>query len=127
MPWTAIPFHQGSAAIKQSLSSLLKISGIPSLIVLDCKTGNFISNTARDDVYNQGSKFGEQLIEKWKRKEHVPIDKSTELLSGSSQGGGFLWKMILLFARKPMYIVGMYFLIRKGLNYLEEIGKEEEL
>jgi nucleoredoxin len=86
MPWTSLP-TLGSSAIKQSLADSLKISGIPALVVLDAKTGHFISDNARFDVSNaHGNEVKcEALIDTWKKTEAVPIEEAQ--LSGSGSDG----------------------------------------
>ena len=86
MPWTALPML-GSSAVKQKLADSLQIRGIPALVVLDAKTGHFISDTARSDVSNahKDDEKSKELIEKWKNTEAVPIEEAQ--LSGSSPDG----------------------------------------
>src|SRR4051812_23397224 len=48
MPWLALPFDARDT--KEDLSSQFGIEGIPSLIVLDAKTGKVISKDGRRDV-----------------------------------------------------------------------------
>ena len=45
MPWLALPFEQRD--LKAKLSKKYKVSGIPSLILIDAKTGKTISNDGR--------------------------------------------------------------------------------
>ena len=49
MPWTTLPML-GTSEIKQKLADSLQITGIPALIVIDAKTGYFISDNARSEV-----------------------------------------------------------------------------
>lgn len=86
MPWLSLPVL-GSAEIKQKLSDSLQISGIPALVVLDAKTGHFISDTAKfdvGDVYEDEEK-SKALIEKWKNFEAVPIEEAY-FTGGGSEG-----------------------------------------
>lgn len=48
MPWLALPFDERE--LKDDLSEQFRIQGIPSLIVLDGKTGAIISDDGRRDV-----------------------------------------------------------------------------
>lgn len=86
MPFKSLPVHD-SAHIKQNIANKLKISGIPSLIVLEAKTGHFVTDQARMEVSAAGGS-GEELIQKWKDAEAVPIEEAQ--LSGNGQGG-LLW------------------------------------
>ena len=76
MAFKSLPVHD-SADIKQNIANKLKIFGIPSLIVLEAKTGHFVTNHARMEVLAvNGSEIGEELIQKWKDAEAVPIEKA---------------------------------------------------
>jgi nucleoredoxin len=97
MPWKSIP-PMDTVAIKSKLANDLRISGIPALIVLDAKTGNFVSDTARDDVMvaaGSGSKEQcEELVRKWKDADAVPIEEAQ--FSGSGPPG-LVWYVVLLY------------------------------
>jgi len=86
MPWKSIPPME-SAHIKQKLADRLKISGIPTLVVLDAKTGHFVSDWAKDEVVVAGSSDEKcaEVIKQWKEKESVPIEEAK--LSGAGKGG----------------------------------------
>lgn len=86
MPWKSLPVF-GSAAIKQKLADSLKISGIPTLVVLDAKTGHFISDTAKYDVESAvgNDEKSKSLIETWKKAEAVPFEEAK--LSGTGPDG----------------------------------------
>jgi nucleoredoxin len=77
MPFLSIPYVGGSAAIKTALSQTFKIKGIPTLVVVDAKTGEFVSNTAREQVTHQGKDKAKclALIEMWKTSERVPLSE----------------------------------------------------
>jgi nucleoredoxin len=86
MPWASLPI-MGSAPLKQKLADSLKLSGYPTVVVLDAKTGYFISDNAR---YEVSSVMGDdvkskELIASWKKKEAVPIEEAE--LSGSGPQG----------------------------------------
>ena len=89
MPWKSI-LMLDTAHIKQKLANDLKISGIPALIVLDPKTGSFVTDLARDQVMSAaGNKEKcDELIKTWKSTEAVPISEAQ--LSGSGAGGGLV-------------------------------------
>ena len=59
MPWLAIPY--GSPQIK-ALQQEFKVSGIPTLIVLD-RNGRVVSKSARTDV----TRHGEKAIDLWEK------------------------------------------------------------
>lgn len=62
MPWLALPFDERE--IKDELSSQFRIQGIPSLIVLDAKTGKIISNDGRTDVMREKGAVAAMWIKK---------------------------------------------------------------
>ena len=109
MPWLAIPSAQGSAAIKNNLAQTLKITGIPTLVIIDAKTGEFISGTARGDVTSVGNDASKrkELIESWKTKERVPLSEAN--LGGEQS---FLMQIIMFFARNPFYIFGLLYMFK---------------
>lgn len=87
MPFASLPVED-TAHIKQKLADMFKISGIPSLIVLDAKTGKFVTDLARNEVSSiSGADLekGKELIGKWKEVEAVPIEEAQ--LSGSGPPG----------------------------------------
>jgi nucleoredoxin len=89
MPWLAISMADPTyAAIKQDLSQTFGIRGIPSLVVLDAKTGAFITSSAREGVMRAGGdpKKGKALIEQWKGMERKPLSESSNASGG--KGGG---------------------------------------
>ncbi|KAJ4755345.1 Nucleoredoxin [Rhynchospora pubera] len=54
MPWLAVPFSEWET--RQRLTDLFKITGIPTLITLDGKSGRFMSNEAAEFVVEYGSR-----------------------------------------------------------------------
>lgn len=123
MPWCSLPVTN-TAQIKQKLADKLKISGIPTLVVLDSK-GNFVSDTARNDVMLVGNSVekGKELVDRWKTAEAVPIEEAQ--LSGTGQGG-ILWRIVMTFLRNPMYIVGLLFFVKKFMRKLQNAEQREE-
>ena len=63
MPWLAIP--HGAPQIK-ALQQEFKVSGIPTLIVLD-RNGRVVSKSARTDV----ARHGEKAIDLWEKGSHA--------------------------------------------------------
>jgi len=78
MSYNAIPF--GSKNVINQLNSLFKIQGIPTLVVLDAKTLNYITNDGRGDVAGTGDGTNESkaksVVHKWKSTEAVPIEEA---------------------------------------------------
>jgi nucleoredoxin len=57
MPWLALPFAE--RALKQTLSKRFKVSGIPSLVLVDGVTGQVLSKDGRSVIMSdpQGTDF----------------------------------------------------------------------
>lgn len=110
MPWLSIPLVEGSAKIKNNLSQTLKIAGIPMLVVLDAKTGEFITGLAREEVTVAGGDKtkAKELVEKWNQIERVALAEAN--LGGGGQGG--VMGILMFFAKNPMYIFGLLYIIK---------------
>ena len=75
--------------IKQDLAVTLNIQGLPTLVVMDVKSGKFVTDNARNEVDRAGdSAKCLDLIKKWKETEAVPIEEANFSSSGQ---GGILW------------------------------------
>ena len=88
MPWASLPFDNESSTVKKNLSESLKVSGIPSLVVLDAKTGYFITDNAKLEISNLGKELingGSALIASW--KEMVAVDIKEGVFSNEAKGG----------------------------------------
>ena len=99
MPWLAIPADAGAAQIKSQLAKALKISGIPALIVLDAKTGQFVTSDARTEVTNVGDdkNKGRDLIASWKQKDTIPLDELSGGIDTPNKGiGAALLGLVML-------------------------------
>ena len=120
----ASSFDKDTAHIKQKLADRLRISGIPCLVALD-KNGLYLSDQSRNEVtFAAGSETKcNDLINKWKNTEAVPIEDAK--LSGSGPSG-ILKQILMKFLSNPMYLVGLYYLVRKFIFKFEEISKEHE-
>jgi len=88
MPWASLPSDNESSTVKKNLSESLKVSGIPSLVVLDAKTGYFITDNAKLEISNLGKELingGSALIASW--KEMVAVDIKEGVFSNEAKGG----------------------------------------
>ena len=106
MPWLSLPEGEGSAsATKNKLAQALQIRGIPTLIVLDVKTGKFVTATARDDVTRVGgdAEKGLQVIQAWKAIDTIPIEEAN-LEAGGPSG---IMAIIYYILKNPIYIFGL--------------------
>eukprot|EP00593_Proboscia_inermis_P000044 CAMPEP_0171293310 /NCGR_PEP_ID=MMETSP0816-20121228/1488_1 /TAXON_ID=420281 /ORGANISM="Proboscia inermis, Strain CCAP1064/1" /LENGTH=211 /DNA_ID=CAMNT_0011763991 /DNA_START=29 /DNA_END=664 /DNA_ORIENTATION=- len=119
MPWFAMPFD--ASQIKNKLSQTFQIRGIPSLIVLDGKSGNFITSDGRNDVIGvRGDEAkGKELVQIWKSKEAVPLHEAN--LSGDQGPWYMVWLKSVL--GNPIYLIGIYYMIKSALAKLNEMGK----
>jgi nucleoredoxin len=109
MPWLAIPFQQGSAKIKNNLAQTLGIQGIPTLVVLDAKTGEFITAEARrhvDDARGDAGK-AKATIDMWKQMDRKPLSEATLHMQG--MGGNPIMKFFMFFAKNPVYIFALLY------------------
>jgi len=108
MPWLSLleGEGQGAAQVKNNLAQKLQIQGIPTLIVLDVKTGKFVTAAARDDVTKVGGNAdqGLEVIKSWKAIEPVAFEEAN-----LSQGGGASGIMGIIFfiLKNPIYIFGL--------------------
>lgn len=111
MPWKSLP-ADGTASIKNRLAQACHITGIPALIVLDRKTGDFITDAGRDDVggwKEQGARDAAvQVVEKWKSAESVPLSEAK--FSGGASGG--LMGMVMTILKNPAFIFGMIYIFK---------------
>jgi hypothetical protein len=93
------------------------------LIVLDAKSGNFVTANGRDEVMRAISDESRKaLFQSWLTKEAVPIDQAV-LVDEDTRG--LLLKVFMFIAKKPQYIIAMFYLVKRFLQYLENLGKEE--
>jgi nucleoredoxin len=119
MPWLAIPSDEGAAAIKSVLADKLKISAIPTLVVLD-GDGKYITNNAREAV-GAAAAFEEkrnQLIQWWKNKEAVPLDQAD--LGGGSWFSGGIGGILMAIMKNPTYIFGLLYLFKMAKTFFQE-------
>jgi nucleoredoxin len=121
MPWLAIPTEQGSAAIKGNLAQNFGIMGIPTLVVIDAKTGEFITNSAREHVAktNGNASSAKAVVKDWKASERKPLSEASAGIGGSP-----IAKVISFFARHPMYIVGILYLYKWAMKKIKTLTAE---
>eukprot|EP00985_Skeletonema_marinoi_P004136 scaffold1811_cov137-Skeletonema_marinoi.AAC.7 len=126
MPFLAtMPAFNSEEARQQhiKMADTFQIKGIPTVIVLDAKTGNFVTDNARTEIMKVTDEESKKaLVKSWLEKEAVPIDQA-EFNTGMSRGP--LMKALMFFVNRPVYIFGLYYLIKQGLKYLDELGQDE--
>ena len=127
MPWLAIPFVQGSAAIKSRLSQVMGIRGIPTLIIIDAKSGMLLTATGREDVTkvmsagtgkNATTKAAKDMVDEWKK---MPRKNLAEAASGGDDRP-FIIKFLMFFARNPMYLFGLFYIYKQLSKKMIEWG-----
>ena len=97
--------------------------GIPSLIILDAKTGNFITDNGRTQVMQTSSDESRKaLVETWKSSEAVPIDQAVF----SSGSNSWLSSLLMFVAKNPVYLFGLLYFVKQFFRYLESLGDDEE-
>lgn len=112
MPWLALPFE--STEIKEKLSDTFQTSGIPSALVLDCKTGNFITDDARNRVGKAAKGMrglALELVDSWKSMESVPIEEAAAKIKKDNHQHPVV-AFIMFFLRHPMSIIGLVYLYK---------------
>lgn len=125
MPWLSIPAEQGSAAIKNNLAQKLGIQGIPALIVVDAKTGEFISGSGREDVTKVGGDnlAGKELISKWKNMERRPFSEGAKVMGGNTNP---IMAVIKWFAKNPMSIFAILYFYKYIKKRLQPEGAGDD-
>mmetsp|Transcript_24495 Transcript_24495/g.35074 ORF Transcript_24495/g.35074 Transcript_24495/m.35074 type:complete len:222 (+) Transcript_24495:71-736(+) len=126
MPFMAtVPAYASAEARQQhlKLAETFQIKGIPSVIVLDAKTGNFITDNARMEIMKATDEESKKaLIQSWLEKKAVPIDQAQ---FGTDTSQSLLMKVVMYFVNRPVHAFGLYYLIKQGLKYLDELGRDE--
>jgi len=126
MPWLSLP-AAGTADIRQKLAHSLMVSGIPHLVVLDAKTGQFIAENAKSDVSDVGNdvKKGKALITSWKEKERFNLEDAPL----AAKNVGMIRKTLSLIFRNPMYLLASVYIFKKlmrKLGLIGQIGSDEQ-
>lgn len=127
MPWLAMDGDQKGAVLKHALATNLKAFNIPTLVLLNVKTGNFVTDLGRKDLLelvNNNKKSGDgdenkdttaaagqptkeqeadyvtrgkALVETWKTMEPIAIGHNSTVLTNLQTGIDF-------FAANPLYL-----------------------
>jgi nucleoredoxin len=126
MPWLAIPSDEGAASIKNGLAEKLKITGIPTLVVLD-KTGKFVTDQARGFVTAVAADKTKsmELCTEWKEAPAVPLDQAA---LGQAPAMTFGFKgIIMAILKNPMYIFGTIYILKWIKQQYDEMIKNGAL
>ncbi|CAB9526538.1 Probable nucleoredoxin 1 [Seminavis robusta] len=124
MPWLSLAegvAGADTANIKNVLAKRMQIKGIPTLIVLDVKTGKFVTSGARDDVTGASgnAEQGTAVIEQWKATEAVPIEEADMSAGGGPSG---IMAVVFYILKNPIYIFGLLYFWKQFMKY---IGKDD--
>lgn len=136
MPWLAIPTDEKSAKIKDKLAAMFKIRGIPTLVLLDVKTGYYVTDDARNNVLSMMSTTGtsskaketaaNDIYQLWKETPPVPIEQANFAVGG---GGGLtdnpIGRLIKHILKNPIWIFGLLYLYRQFMNKMNG-GKSDD-
>jgi hypothetical protein len=115
MPWLAISTDGDSAAVKNSLAQAFSISGLPTSLVLDVKTGNYITDDARmtvSEIANGTKEQGMNLIQKWSSMEAVPVEQAAAKRKADEPKQNLLVAAVMYILKNPMYIFGMLYIFK---------------
>lgn len=106
MPWYALPLM--SNGIKTKLAKAFHIRGIPSVIVLDTKTGNYITDNGRNDILQLQEVDIEQVknvMTSWMDIEAVPHNQAK-----FTEGAGWIQQIFGILKKNPtLFIIIIYF------------------
>lgn len=125
MPWLALPTD--AASTKAKLAKALKVQGIPTLIVLDVKTGLFVTNDARSHIMaaaaaaGQPPSAGQQAIAGWKATPPVPIEQGLAAAAAAAGNGAWdivsiLQQIVMGIVKNPAYIFGTIYLVKWAMR-----------
>ena len=121
MPWLSIP-ATGTVSIKRNLAETFGIMGIPTLVIMT-SNGEFVTSSGREQVMKVGKDGnGKTLIDDWKAMETKPL---SEAASSASAGAGPLMKLLMFFARNPMYIIGLMYTYKFLVKKFKELSGDD--
>jgi hypothetical protein len=63
------------------------------------------------------------LLESWKAAEAVPIEQAVLSSGGSSS---WIGSIFMFFAKNPVFMIGMFYFVKRFFRYLEELGRSDE-
>jgi nucleoredoxin len=123
MPWLAIPYDEPGNKIRSNLASLFQIRGIPSLIVLDVATGQYITADARNHIQQQqsSSKAWKQVIQQWKSIPPVPIDEGV-----AHNAPGFLQTLVMTILRNPMFLMAAFYIVKWAMRKYQQQQQQQD-
>ena len=125
MPWLAIPTDAEAAKIKTELARRFNLSGIPTLIVLDAKTGLFVTSQARQQVCDLGEApskdVARKLVDAWIAQDKVPIDQA-HLLDPPMN---MFMQVLMAVLKNPMYMFAMLYFFKMVMRQINGAAPAE--
>lgn len=121
MPWLAIPTDSGAAKLKSELASKLQIRGIPALIVLDAKSGLFVTAETREQIQKlkmTDATAVKALVDSWKNTERLTLEEGAKKSTG---GENLLKQLLFAILKNPMYIFGLLYFAKMAMRKYKEI------
>ena len=114
MPWLALPSDPGTAGIKNKLAQLFEITGIPTSIVLQVPSGQFVTDGVRDPVVRAADNKEQalKLVDSWKSMPSVPLEDAAQ---GGYAKAESIGDIVLLYFQEPCvyFRLAVFFQVRQ--------------
>jgi len=118
MPWLSLPegANEKSSEIKNKLASMMKIQGIPTMIVLEVNTGKFVTASGREDVMKVAGRPEQMdaVIQNWKSLETVPVE---EAMLTAPDNRNPLVKFVFFLFKNPILIFALVYFYKQYLKH----------
>lgn len=119
MPWLAVPTDAEAAQRKNELARTFRLQGIPTLIVLENKTGLFVTSQARQQVYDLGEgitkESAQTLVDQWLSQDKVPIEQAHL----AEPGMNIVMQLLMAVLKNPMYMFGLLYFVKMVMRYMQ--------
>ena len=122
MPWLAVPNDEGAAAIKNRLAQLFEISGIPTSIVLQVPSGQYVTDAVRDPVVGAApdKEKALKLVQSWKSMASVPLEEAAQKRKADEPKQHPLVTLLFYIFKNPIYIFGLMYFFKLAKKQLEK-------
>lgn len=111
-------------AIKQKLAQQFLITGLPSLIILDGKNLNYITNDAKNAImkiaYKNDESEAKKLLEEWTHTRSVPHHEVKNDMANAAMAENGFFAMFKTLLKNPMVLIGIWFYAKKFYTKWEE-------
>ena len=134
MPWWSLP-KESKNHIKNKLTTACKVTGIPTVIVLQCATGHFVTDKAREHVEHWSAAaaaapakahFAQQVVIKGWMEQTVPISLAEARLTGWSEFTG-IQGIVMTVLRHPALFLGVVLAGRWAWSKIQEVSEQGEV